>query len=67
MVPVVRLVAPGAVGETLVERALELGLLAAVGACTYAAVVAVAWAAAGRPAGAERALAGVPATLLARR
>lgn len=66
MVPAVRLVAPAAVPGAVVGRALELLLLAAVGSATYFAVVAAAWLAAGRPAGAERDLAGVPAAVLGR-
>jgi hypothetical protein len=66
MLPVVQLARPDAVGAALAERALELALLAAIGTATYAAVVATAWLAAGRPAGAERDLAGVPAALLGR-
>jgi O-antigen/teichoic acid export membrane protein len=66
MLPVVQLARPDAVGAALAERALELALLAAIGTATYAAVVAAAWLAAGRPAGAERDLAGVPAAVLGR-
>jgi O-antigen/teichoic acid export membrane protein len=64
MLPVVELARPDVVGSALPERALELALLAALGAATYVAAVAGAWLAAGRPAGAERDLAAVPATLL---
>jgi O-antigen/teichoic acid export membrane protein len=67
MVPAVRLAQPAAAPDALAARALELVLLAALGTAVYAAVVAAAWLAAGRPAGAERDLAGVPAVLLARR
>jgi lipopolysaccharide exporter len=66
MLPVVQLARPDAVGTALAERALELALLAAIGTATYAAVVAAAWLAAGRPAGAERDLARVSAALLGR-
>jgi O-antigen/teichoic acid export membrane protein len=64
MVPVVRFAAPAAVPASTIGRALEILLLAGIGSATYVAAVALAWWVAGRPDGAERDLAGVPASLL---
>jgi O-antigen/teichoic acid export membrane protein len=64
MVPAVLSLAPDALPASTTARALELLLLAGVGAASYAAAVALAWRAMGRPDGAERDLATLPASLL---